>query len=144
MKSYLSRSEKDTREIAQKILSTAKEFPTDGACVVALYGDLGSGKTTTTKLLGEMLGINGVKSPTFLIIDMYPITFGQFHKLIHIDAYRLKGPGELLNLGFLDMLKDRQNLIVVEWPKIVESVLPNKILRVDLKFIDENTREISI
>lgn len=95
---------------------------TDAAYVVFLSGDLGSGKTTTTKSIAKELGIEeDITSPTFVILKRYEIKKGEFKNLIHIDAYRLKNFGELERLKFDEYMKDATNLILLEWPEMVPS-----------------------
>lgn len=95
------------------------------AFLIALRGDLGAGKTTFTQVLAKELGITeAIQSPTYVLMKSYPISFGRFTKLIHIDAYRLDKPEEFSALKPESFLSDPQNLIVIEWPERVEGVLP--------------------
>lgn len=96
------------------------------ATIVFLSGDLGSGKTTTTKAIAKELGIvEDITSPTFVILKRYEICEnvlgGKFSNLIHIDAYRLKSYAELQKIKFEEYLLDEKNLILIEWPEMVES-----------------------
>ncbi len=96
------------------------------ATVVFLSGDLGSGKTTTTKAIARELGIvEEITSPTFVILKRYEVgesvLGGRFTNLIHIDAYRLKSYVELQKIKFEEYLSDEKNLILIEWPEMVES-----------------------
>ncbi len=144
MQNFLSKSLEDTEKVAGLILSRAKELPVDGALVIALSGNLGAGKTTLTQAIAKKLGIGArVKSPTFLIMETYPISFDRFHQLIHVDAYRMERPDEIKNLGFDSLLKNQSNLIVIEWPEKIPPFVPEKAFRVNLSFIDKNTREIT-
>ncbi len=144
MKTYIVRSQKDLENLSEILLQQIKNQPVNGAFVVGLSGNLGAGKTTLTQVLARKLGITDlVKSPTFLLMESYPISLGRFHKLIHIDAYRMEKPEELANLGFLDLIKDNENLVVIEWPEKVSAIMPESVFRVNLSFVDENTRKIS-
>ncbi len=92
----------------------------DRATVVFLSGDLGSGKTTFTKKLCEYLGLNvEIHSPTFVILKKYDFNILDFKKLIHIDAYRLNSFEDLKKIKFDEYLKEKNNLIFIEWPNIV-------------------------
>lgn len=96
------------------------------ATVVFLSGDLGSGKTTTTKAVAKELGIKeDITSPTFVILKRYTIDQkvlgGIFSNFIHIDAYRLKSYAELQKIKFEEYLVNEKNLIFIEWPEMVES-----------------------
>lgn len=96
------------------------------ATVVFLSGDLGSGKTTFTKTLAKEMGIReDITSPTFVILKRYEIgdevLNGKFKNFIHIDAYRLKNYTELQKIKFEDYIANEENLILIEWPEMVES-----------------------
>ena len=103
----------------------AKLAPKNTATIVALRGDLGSGKTTFTQALARELGITAtVQSPTYILMRKYQITNHKFQTLIHIDAYRLENPKEFAALRPEQFLKDTKTLVVVEWPEKVEGALP--------------------
>lgn len=104
------------------------------ATVVGLQGELGSGKTHFVKMLGKMMGIEEhITSPTFVIMKVYNIDFRGFKKLIHIDAYRIEKESELLRLGWQDLIKNPENLILVEWPERVEGLMPEDSRRIFFK-----------
>ena len=96
------------------------------AAVLALSGDLGAGKTTFTQYLARELGVGEIiTSPTFVIMKKYPLpNDAQFKHLVHIDAYRLESPEELLVLNLNTELHDKGNLVVIEWAEKVASLLP--------------------
>ena len=113
------------------------------ATVVGLTGDLGSGKTTFVKGAAKALGIgNTVTSPTFVIEKIYKTENMPFEHVVHIDAYRLDGGGELSTLGWDDVLANPKTLVFVEWPERVADVLPENTETIQFTFIDENTRRI--
>ena len=92
--------------------------PRTAATIVALSGDLGAGKTTFVQGAARALGVEEhVTSPTFVILKIYDLHGQAFKKLIHMDAYRLKGPQHLKVLGWEEMTSDPQNLIFIEWPE---------------------------
>ena len=112
--------------------------------VIALIGELGSGKTTFAQGFAEGLGINEhVGSPTFKLVSEYD---GQKGKLIHVDAYRLKGIEDFLNIGGEDILGDPRAIILIEWGDKLESILPPDAMGISFKRIldVENERVISI
>jgi len=119
----------------------------DGATLVTLSGELGAGKTTFVQSIARVLGITDtVTSPTFVIEKVYqlPNTSSRgFHKLIHIDAYRLKSGSELSNIGFDELLTENTNLIFLEWPERVSDVLPKAEYEITLAVTEENTRTLS-
>lgn len=113
------------------------------ATIIALQGDLGAGKTTIAKEISKLLGVkDNVSSPTFVIMKVYKTTDKRFKKLIHIDAYRLNKGEELLHLGWEEMIKSSENLIIIEWPENVKEILPKDVLDVRLEHKDEKTRTI--
>ncbi len=142
----ISKSLKETRDIANAFLEKiGMNFYEDEATVVGLYGDLGSGKTTFTKSVAELLGIKeDITSPTFVIEKIYEIDNLNFKRLIHIDAYRIENPKELLVLEWEHIVKDPHNLILIEWPEKVEENLPDNHIKVFFKFVSETEREIEI
>lgn len=125
----------DLKSVAREILSeqSAALAPDSGARVLALYGDLGSGKTTFVQVLGELLKIDEViTSPTFVLMKRYKVHESDISSLVHIDAYRLRAPEEIKVLGFHEWLKEEGTLIVLEWADKIEELLPENTAR--LKF----------
>lgn len=105
-----------------------------GATVIALQGDLGSGKTHFAQNFGKVLGVEeNMPSPTFVIMKNYNINSWGFKKLIHIDAYRLEKEEELINLGWNEMVKDPENIILIEWPERVPNLIPKDAKRIVFK-----------
>ncbi len=134
---------KQIKETAEKLLNEIKKGKGDGATILALFGDLGAGKTTITKEIASILGVKeNVISPTFVIMKKYQTKDSRFKNLIHIDAYRLDEHKDILVLGWEEMLKDKDNLIIVEWPEKIESYLPKDVYSVKLEHKDETTRKI--
>jgi len=143
---YLSKSVAETNQAALDFVNKLKDIKASKAVVAGLFGDLGSGKTTFTQAVGEILGVKEVMtSPTFVIEKRYDLdgSFG-FKKLIHIDAYRLDSDGEILNLNFQEDLNNPDNLILIEWPERVKGALPADLVRINFKFISEFEREIDV
>ena len=139
----VSKSRAETREAADYFLQNL--MPGKQATVVALQGDLGAGKTAFTQEVGKIVGVGeNMASPTFVIMKIYAIDFRGFHKLIHIDAYRLEGENELVNLGWEEMMQEPTNLIFVEWPERVAGLIPEEAKKISLAFVDEVTRHIHI
>lgn len=139
----ISTSIEQTKELAQNFLDQLTPL-TDKATVVELIGDLGGGKTTFTKYFAESLGITDtVISPTFVIQKRYTIpSHPQFKKLIHIDAYRLENPNEILKLDWKEDLGNPENLILIEWSSKIQEHIPES-QQITFNFIDENSREIN-
>ena len=114
------------------------------ATIAALTGELGAGKTAFVKGIAKALGIEEhVTSPTFVIEKIYHLDHPYFDKLIHIDAYRLKGAHHLNVLGWQNDIQDPKNLICIEWPEQADGAIPKGAIQIKLVYIDENTRDIS-
>ena len=138
----ISKSLAETEKFAQEFV--AKLTPKkDEATLVALSGELGSGKTTFVQFVARTLGVKeNITSPTFVLIKSYQFTKGDFKILYHIDAYRLENGKELAKLGFEEIVADPKNLIFLEWPENVAEVLPADYLAIKFSFVDERTRAI--
>ena len=128
------------RLVAKELVATL--VPTDTATLITLSGELGAGKTTLSQMVGEELGVTETMvSPTFVLEKIYDLTDAQgFHKLVHIDAYRLKGEEELSALGWSRLLEESGNLILLEWPEMVAEVLPEHHLAITLHVREDGTR----
>lgn len=122
-------SEFETKTLARKLAQLLRPNS-----VITLTGDLGVGKTTFTKGLGEALGIKRtINSPTFTIVKSYHAEI----PLHHIDAYRLEDSEE--DIGFDDYFFD-QAITVVEWPQFIDSFLPKDRLEISIERLDEESR----
>lgn len=120
----------------------------DRATVVALSGDLGAGKTTFVQAVAKTLGIEeNATSPTFVIQKTYRLPAEvrppSFRRLVHIDAYRLENARELEILGFEELLRDPQNLILIEWPEKVAGLIPKDAVNIRFDIAGDG-RTISI
>jgi len=134
----------DLHKIAEDILNKAKSIEgNNSATVIALEGELGTGKTTLTQELARILGVKeNIISPTFVIMKKYKVKDEIFQYLIHIDAYRLEKENELENLGFQEILSDKSNLVIVEWPSKVSKCIPKNACKLELSHDKDNTRFI--
>ncbi len=135
MEKYIElNSEQDTKDLAAYIATMLKEGD-----VLCLYGELGSGKTYFTKQVGKMLFIEDeISSPSFVLMNEYKT--GKF-PLFHVDLFRLRDEGELLDLGLLDMIDS--GITVIEWPELAENLLPYKTLSLYFHF-DGKKRWVNI
>lgn len=137
--------QKDIPNLAEKIINNISKRKNKGSIVLALTGDLGTGKTTLTKEIAKQLGIKkSVISPTFVIMKFYSLPPKQkilpnIKKLIHVDAYRLENDSDLLKIGWAEIMGGH-NLIIVEWPELVKGGIPKDAFFVELSHIDEKTR----
>ena len=136
MKIYLSDSPQKTEEIAQNLGKTLV-----GGEVIAFKGDLGMGKTCFTRGLAKGLGFTGdVTSPTFALINEY---LGGRLNLYHFDMYRISTWEELYSSGFFEY-KEQGGVVAAEWSENIENALEDDTIYVEIKYIDENSREIKI
>lgn len=136
---------KETQAFAEEFIKKTLKTNYKKATVVALYGDLGSGKTSFVQGIAKALGVsNTVISPTFVIERIYKISKKHFSHLIHIDAYRLENKEELLSLGWEEIISNPENIIFVEWAERVKEILPNNVIKIEFEYIDENRRSIEI
>lgn len=138
---------KEIRNISEKVLDKAVKIKSDKARVIALSGNLGAGKTTLTQELAKLLEVKeNIVSPTFVIMKIYKINSkkfkSHFKQLVHIDAYRLESPDELLKIGWNELEGDKDNLIIIEWPEKVAKHLPDNIYLIKLKHKDDQTRVV--
>lgn len=138
MTKYITRSTKETQ---QKAADIASKF---SGGVIALIGELGSGKTTFTQGFAKGLNIKDkIISPTFVLIRQHQIP-GKNAQLFHLDLYRLEDSQDLQILGIQDMLENPNNIILIEWAEKALNLLPKNIVTIKFRTIDEKTREITV
>ena len=135
MEEYLSKSVEETEAIAEKFSKNL-----DGDEIIALYGDLGAGKTAFARGLARGLSVEeNVSSPTFAIVNEY---MGDF-PLYHFDMYRIESWNDLDTIGFFDYIGN--GVLVIEWSENIEAAIPDDAIRVEIrKTSDENERIIII
>ena len=113
----------------------------------AFYGDLGAGKTTFIKAICKALGTrDNVVSPTFSLVNEYHIMGSSSNATViyHMDFYRLKDLDEALDIGVVDYFKKKNCYCFIEWPEIIESLLPKETLAVNIVRQEDNSRIIRI
>lgn len=141
MKETHTVSQTDLSALAERVVYLLSQDKKDVASVVLLEGDLGAGKTTFTQALAEHLGvIEHVHSPTFILKKEYKTPHTDFKKVVHIDAYRFTHPQEAKVLRLEEDLKDRENIVVIEWPSKMTYVKSD--IKLDFSVLDEDTREV--
>lgn len=126
----------------ETIREAARQFidAMDGRTIFALYGKMGVGKTTFTKALCEELGVEDViNSPTFAIVNEYQD--GQGQPIYHFDFYRIKRLTEAYDIGFEEYL-DSGCLCLIEWPELIEDLLPEETVRVTIEEDENGSRMI--
>jgi tRNA threonylcarbamoyladenosine biosynthesis protein TsaE len=130
---------------AKKVLETVQLLAQNKshATLVALQGDLGSGKTTFVQALAKALGVEEtLQSPTYVMMKSYDLQKKAplpFTRLVHIDAYRLEKPEQFAALKPDDFLQDPNTLVCIEWPERAEGELPKPDLI--LNFSSEGMKE---
>lgn len=137
MRELISNSAEETLTFGKEIGSMLKDRD-----IVALFGELGSGKTQLIKGICSALGVKDVvNSPTFIIVNEY--VSSDNINIYHFDLYRLKSADEVIDLGFDDYLNYR-GIILIEWPELIEDLLPYGTKKVFISHIDglENSRNI--
>ena len=135
MQTYISRSEAETEAIGEKFAAHLA-----GGAVVAMYGDLGAGKTAFVRGMARGMGLDcRVSSPTFTIVNEYE---GE-RELIHFDMYRLESSDELFEIGWEDYLA-RGAVCAVEWSEKVEDAFFGDEIVVRIDKLGDNERRITI
>jgi tRNA threonylcarbamoyladenosine biosynthesis protein TsaE len=108
--------------------------------VVALTGELGAGKTCFVQGLARALGVGAwPTSPTFVLVNEYR---GEL-PIHHVDAYRVAGPAELVDVGLLELL-DGDGVTVIEWADRVAALLPDRTIHVSIDGVGDEPRTIRI
>lgn len=139
-KLYISTSVEETKEIAATVLKSL-----GGRSVICLYGNLAAGKTTFSQGIGDSLGIKRVVSPTYMIMRQYSLELHPVYKqLFHLDLYRLNSPDEVRAFDIDEILSDKSNLTIIEWPEKFLDILPNERCEVYLKENGPVEREIKV
>jgi tRNA threonylcarbamoyladenosine biosynthesis protein TsaE len=140
MKTCFSHSEAETKKFGETVAKKLR-----GEEVIALFGELGAGKTCFTRALARSLRIrHPITSPTFTFLKSYRFKKNrQIFTLYHFDLYRLRGVSELEGLGFFEALKQKRRVIVIEWPEKITSALPKNCLKIHFIYgKKENQRTI--
>ena len=135
MAEFISHSQLETEEVGRKL---AEKLP--GGSVVAMYGDLGAGKTAFVRGMAKGMGLScRVSSPTFTIVNEY---LGE-RELIHFDMYRLSSADELFDIGWEDYLS-RGAVCAVEWSENVQDAFFGDEVVVRIEKLNDTDRKITI
>lgn len=137
-KTIETHSPEETERIASGL---ARSLPPGS--VVALYGDLGAGKTVFARGFARGLGITEpLSSPTFTIVQEYPVPGGGI--LYHLDLYRIDNSDAALAFGVDEFLNDPDARVLLEWPERIEDILPEGTLRITIRHAGEDKRELCL
>ena len=127
----LSSSPRETQRLGASLARIALKRRTTTPFIIALHGELGSGKTTFIQGLARELGIrHPITSPTFLIVRHYITHRGRIEHFFHIDAYRIKNRKEIGAIGLRDIFSSPRSIIGIEWPERLHTPLPRGTVRV--------------
>ncbi len=134
---YICQSLNELDGIAAEILST---FPGPG--LFALYGGMGSGKTTLVKSFCKALKVtDNVTSPTFALINEYETE--DSGPVYHFDVYRIKKLEEVMDIGYETYFYSGQ-YVFVEWPEMIEELLPESYVYIQIREVEDGKREILV
>lgn len=157
------KKEVEMANFSKKVFSTIcdrclnkKEEKQNTSTIICLDGNLGSGKTTFTKYFVKNFKIKeDVTSPTFVICKTFDIPDNylskkqkdkfkniKFKKIYHFDMYRLKSSSELNVLNWIEIIDNPENVVLIEWPEIVQDAIPKKCFKLSFEFINKNQRNI--
>ena len=128
----ISKSVKETETLGRKIASVLS-----GTEVIAMFGDLGAGKTAFTRGLASGLSFDyGVSSPTFAIVNEYN---GKFN-IYHFDMYRITSEDDLYSTGYYDYLDN--GIVIIEWSENILYALDDNAIRITIKKTDDENHRI--
>lgn len=137
---YKTHSPEETEAVGRKF---AEKLLSEGAvrALIALYGDLGVGKTAFVRGFSSALGIRAVKSPTYTVVNEYG---NGLRPVFHFDLYRITDEDDLYSVGFDDYLA-KEAFCLVEWSENAGDALPDDCIRVTIrKTDDKDGREITV
>lgn len=144
----ITKSQEETIEAGLRFAEKLK-----GGEILALTGELGSGKTTFIKGLAEGLQVNEtITSPTFVLLKTYDarkIDNSNEHRiehlaLVHVDAYRAESIEDIKSVGIEDYLNRRDVILAIEWAEKIRKILPKNIIQIKFKNLNNNKREIVV
>lgn len=108
--------------------------------IILITGEVGTGKTTLIKEYCKLIGVEEiVNSPTYTLINEYQNKSG---KIVHMDLYRVEDINEINELGLFEYLE--KNIVIIEWPEIILKMIDIKYSLINITFINEKERKLSI
>lgn len=144
MSERIIKDETELKTLAESLLAKISSFTNSSAVVLALKGDLGSGKTTFVQKLAAKLGVTeNITSPTFVLEKRYKTKNERFSQLVHIDLYRIKEKRELDLLSIVTEKDNPQTLFCVEWADMFADQLPtSNIVWISFSIADQDKRRV--
>lgn len=161
-KVYLTNSFEETQKLGEELAKTLR-----GGEILALHGDLGSGKTTFVQGIAKGLGIvRRIISPTFIIMRHYKTRLPVYSSsersesrsykkdgssrqartinFYHIDLYRIETRDDIKGLGIEEILKDPESIVAIEWPEKMGEMLPENHIDIYFEYLENDKRKILI
>lgn len=144
-KSFIVENLEGTKKFAQEFIDDLDQNDN----IILLKGNLGAGKTSFSQAVLGYVGAEGpFTSPTFVIMKDYKVDFenrreARFKKIYHLDCYRIDESG-LDDLGWQDVISDKKNLVLVEWPEKISKSLPKKYIQINFDVLNQDKRKINI
>lgn len=141
----ITKSAEETKKFGENIANKLK-----GGEILALVGDLGSGKTTFVQGLSCGLGVaSAITSPTFILMKDYETeenNIGKVKRLYHLDLYRLEENinSEVKNLGLGDLVGRGENIVVIEWADKAKVIMPKDTIWIEFENIGGEERRIRV
>ena len=137
MATYKTASADETKKLGARLAKTLTG-------VIALTGDLGSGKTTFVQGFAKGLGIKTkILSPTFVLVRQHPVPHSK-KILYHIDLYRLENNEHIKHSGIEELINNTGNIVLIEWAEKAKTLLPKDTHWITFKNTGDNSREILI
>lgn len=136
LKEIITNSAEETEKVG---FNLAKELENDLTLpsFIALYGDLGVGKTAFVRGFAKVFSPAAlVRSPTFALVNEYPTNVSR--RIFHFDMYRITDEDDLYSIGYYDYLDDG-SICLVEWSENIPYAIPNEHIRVEITKTDFNT-----
>jgi tRNA threonylcarbamoyladenosine biosynthesis protein TsaE len=135
-KEFTTNSAKETQALGQLLAEEVLQTKFPAAAIICLSGELGAGKTTFTQGLLKGLKVKGpYTSPTFVIMKQYK------KNIYHLDAYRVAAD-DILNLGWEELIADKNNILIVEWADRIKKIIPKNALWIKFEWLDKEKRKI--
>lgn len=129
---------KEVKAVAQELLPYIQN-----SRVITFSGPLGAGKTTIIRALAKALGIKDrITSPTFTYLSTYKTSDSS--PIYHFDLYRLQSADSFYEAGFDEYLYLPQSKVFIEWPEIIEKILPAERLHIVLDYVEEDPKKRTI
>lgn len=136
---HTTHTETETKQLAADFAKNLR-----GGDIVFLSGDLGSGKTTFVRGVAESFEfLEPVRSPSFTIVNRYPVSRGAIKQIVHVDLYRIHDPSEIAPLALEEELGRPDTVAFIEWPEKANGLVPEPVYEL-LFFADGAARHITL